>query len=251
MGKTACIILAAGKGKRMDSDSPKPLIELNGKPFIKHLLDSVEASGVCDAPVIVVGNQAELVKQTLGSDYVYVEQTEQLGTGHAVKVCREALEGKVDSVIVLYADHPLVDAKTITSLADLKHTENTVLGMATITVPDFEGWRAAMYSFGRILRDESGNVTEIVEKKDATDEQLQVREVNPALFYFNADWLWNNLETVQNKNAQGEYYLTDLVKIACEQHHPIATVDAPIEAAFGINTKEELALAEAYLQQRS
>jgi bifunctional UDP-N-acetylglucosamine pyrophosphorylase/glucosamine-1-phosphate N-acetyltransferase len=244
MHKTAIIILAAGKGSRMGGDIPKPLIELDGKPFIVHLLDSVEESGVCDELAIVIGNQATLMKETLGPDYTYVLQAEQLGTGHAVKVCRDTLEGKVDSVIVLYADHPFVDSETINELAVINQKENTVMGMATITVPDFDDWRSAMYNYGRIKRDESGNVAAIVEKKDASDEELTIREVNPAFFCFDAAWLWENLETVRNQNAQGEYYLTDLVKIAFEQNRKIASMETHPRAAIGINTPAELKVAE-------
>lgn len=247
MKKTACIILAAGKGSRMGGDIPKPLIELNGKPFIKHLLESIEHSGVCDELVIVIGNQAELMKETLGPNYVYVLQTEQLGTGHAVRMCTETLKEKVDSVIVLYADHPFVDADTIRALAHLNDTENTVMGMATITVPDFSGWYSSMYSYGRILRDQSGNLAAIIEKKDATAAELMIREVNPALYCFNAAWLWKNLDAIKNQNAQGEYYLTDLVKIAFEQNEKIACMEADPKVAIGINTPEDLRLAETFL----
>lgn len=244
MEKTAIIVLAAGKGSRMGGDIPKPLIELNGKPVVEHLLESIKASQVCDELVIVVGNQAERMKETLGRDYTYVLQEEQLGTGHAVKVCREALEGKVDSVIVLYADHPFVDSETIRSLATLRQEQNAVIGMATITVPDFNDWRSALYSFGRVKRDPAGNLSAIIEKKDATPEELLIREVNPALFSFDATWLWENLETIKNDNAQQEYYLPELVRIAFLQHKPIASMEANVKAAMGINTPDELEIAE-------
>lgn len=233
----------------MGGDIPKPLIRLDGKPVIEHLLTSITGSGICDELAIVVGNQATLLKETLGPDLTYVTQREQLGTGHAVKVCRSTLEGKADSVIVLYADHPFIDTKTITALASLRASAGTVMSMATITVPDFNDWRKPLYSYGRVLRDELGQLAAIVEKKDTTEEQLAIKEVSPSFFCFDADWLWKNLEAVKNDNAQGEYYLTDLVKLAFEQHKTIACMDADPKAAIGINTPEELELAEKLVSE--
>ena len=249
MNKTAVIVLAAGKGTRMNSEVPKPLTELNGQPIVQYLLDSIEESQVCDKPIIVVGNKAELVKKTLGPNYTYVFQSEQLGTGHAVKVCKSELEGSADTVIVLFADHPLVTTDTIKALVSLHENSGTVMSMATVTVPDFEDWRSPFYSYGRVLRNESGEFIGIVEKKDATDKELKIREVSPSFFCFNADWLFENIEALRNDNAQGEYYLGDLVEIASKQKLPVASMNIDPHVAMGINTREELEFAKRFITE--
>ena len=235
------IILAAGHGKRMKNDEvPKVLVPLHGKPMIAHLLESIVASGVCERPLLVVGQKADMVKAALGEKYDYVFQQDQLGTGHAVAMTRPVLEGKVAHVMVLYGDHPLVSVKTIRSIADEHFTKKTALTMATVRLPDFNDWRAGFADFGRIIRDAQGNVIAIVEKRDATASQLGITEVNPSYFCFRADWLWNQLALLRNNNSQHEYYLTDLVSAACRDREEIATVQIDAREALGVNTPEQL-----------
>lgn len=247
--QTSVIVLAAGKGKRMGGDLPKPLVPLHGKPVVNFLLESITLSGVCERPTIVVGNGADIMKKTLGPRYEYVYQAEQLGTGHAVKVCREALEGKADTVIVLYADHPFVTGETVRTLENLHKESRAVMSMMTVTVPDFLEWRKPFASFGRVKRDETGALAGIVEAKDATDEEKVIREVSPSFFCFQADWLWKNLDSLKNKNSQGEYYLTDLLGMAFAQGAKVASVQVDPKVAIGINTPEELSLASIFLAE--
>jgi|SRR3989344_778375 len=238
------VILAAGKGKRMNHELPKVLIALEGKPMLSHLLYAVEKSGVDSKPAIVVApGNIDIIKQSVGDNYDYVVQKEQLGTGDAVRSTRALLEGKTDVVMVLYGDHPFLKPETIKTLRDFHRKEGTVLTMMTISVPDFEGWRKPFYDFGRVIRDGQGEVVDIIEKKDTTPDQLKIREVNPSFFCFRADWLWPNLEKLTNKNAQGEYYLTDLVRIAIQGGERIASVDVNPQESIGVNTPEHLALA--------
>ena len=240
--QTDIIILAAGLGKRMQTELPKVLNELHGKPLVLHVLEAVAASGVCESPVIVVGKKREMVIQAVGPDYRYAVQEEQLGTGHAVASAREALGGSTKPVIVLYGDMPYISAETIRTIA-AKHAESGAkLTMATVTVPDFEGWRAGFHDFSRVLRKEDGTIASTVEKKDATPEQLLVTEVNPCYFSFDSEWLWKHLSEIKNANAQGEYYLTDLVKMAVAEGLPIASVSIDAKEALGVNTKEHLDL---------
>jgi len=234
------VVLAAGQGKRMGNpDQPKVLTPLNGKSMLSYLLSAINASGVSDDTVIVVGKGAEEVKKTFGADYSYVLQAEQLGTGHAVLTAKEAL-GSAQHIMVLYGDHPLISPELIKNLAAAHLAGKEVLTMATVRVPNFDGWRSEFKSFAKILRNQSGRIVRIVERKDATVEQADITEVNPAYMCFEADWLWENLAKLDTSNAQGEYYLTDLVKMAVDQGHNIQSVEVGEKEALGINTPEQL-----------
>lgn len=245
MDKIKIIVLAAGHGKRMgNKELPKVLIELKGKPIIKYLLEAVRNSGVDDKPVVVIGQRAEEVKLALGSEYTYIFQTEQLGTGHAVLCTKEELENKAENIMVLYGDHPFVSPEMIKNLAKTHLKENKILTMATVRVPDYNNWRKPLYDFGRIIRDSQGEVCQIIERRDATPQQLKIKEGNPSYFCFKADWLWQNLAQLKNNNVQGEYYLTDLAGIACQQGQEIATVKIEPKEALGINTAGQLKVVE-------
>jgi len=248
MDEIQIVILAAGLGKRMgNKELPKALVKLRGKTLIKYLLESIEKSGVCKKPMIVVGKSADLVKAELGGNYTYILQEQQLGTGHAVACTRKELEGKAEDIMVLYGDHPFVTARMIEDLAQKHIEKGDVLTMAVVKVPDFEGWRHGFYDFGRIIRNNQGKICQIIEKKDANESQKEIREVNPAYFCFKADWLWRNLANLKNNNAASEYYLTDLLSMACAQGQEIATVEINPQEALGINTPEQLALIDKLL----
>ena len=242
--QTNIIILAAGHGKRMQSETPKVLSLLHGKPLIRHLLDSVESSGVSAQPVIVVGQKRELVMAAMGPAYRYAPQEEQLGTGHAVLSAEGHMDPGADSVIVLYGDMPYVSADTIKALAATREATGATLVMATVRVPDFDGWRAGFHDFSRVLRNADGTISRTVEKKDATEEDLFVTEVNPCYFCFDAAWLWPRLKELKNANAQKEYYLTDLVGMAVREGVRIESVSIDPKEALGVNTREHLELLE-------
>lgn len=245
VNKIQVVVLAAGHGKRMArADLPKVLVPFRGKPMIMHLLESIRQSGVCDKPVIVVGQKADQVKQALGSGYTYVFQTEQLGTGHAVAATRSNLEGRVENLMVLYGDHPLVNPITIRRLVQAHAEAGTAITMATVKVQDFSGWRKAFGIFSRVIRGPGGKLIGTVESRDATPEQLAITEVNPAYFCFRAAWLWQNLSLISNNNAQHEYYLTDLVALARQQNKEITTINIGEHEALGVNTAEQLSLIE-------
>lgn len=229
----------------MKSDIPKPLIPVAGEPMIVQLIRSVKASGVDQRPVVVVGAWSEAAfRSTLGDAVDYAVQTEQLGTGHAVKSAREAV-GAVDRVIVLYGDHPFIRPEVIQSIVSLQEMNSDAFVMLTATVPNFEGEFSTFARWGRILRDAAGKVIAIREAKDASSEELAVTEVNPAIFAFNARWGFEALESLKNANASGEYYLTDLVAAAMNTGMPIVTASADPFDVIGINSPEELARAEA------
>lgn len=239
--KTQIIVLAAGHGKRMNSELPKALTPLHGKPFIKHVLDAIVSSGVCENPVIVIGQKGDQVRDILGPSYSYAVQEEQLGTGHAVMMA-ESIAKDADNILVLYADHPLVSSKTIMNLVNTQKEKKATLTMATAIVPDFNDWRSAFISFGKFVRNENGKIKKIVEVKDATKEELEIKEVNPAYMCFDAKWMWKHLHMLKNENAQGEYYLTDLVGMAFNEEQVIETIVIEPKEALGVNTKDQLEL---------
>jgi bifunctional UDP-N-acetylglucosamine pyrophosphorylase/glucosamine-1-phosphate N-acetyltransferase len=243
------IILAAGKGTRMRSEIPKTLTPIGGKPILQHLYESVKASGVDGVPIIVVGHERDQLCANFGGVCEYVVQEEQLGTAHAVKVCRDVVRG-ADAIIVLYGDHPFVSARTLRDLALLHEKSQTVLTMMTTTIPSFEGWYSAYLYWGRVLRDLHGHIMGIREYKDAMESERGIREVNPSFFCFDARWLWENIGQVKNFNAKHEFYLTDLVELAVTQGHEIASMSIPPEEAVGVNNPEECAIAEAVLAKR-
>ncbi len=246
--KIQIVILAAGLGKRMGrSDLPKVLIPFKDKPLVQHLLVAIKESGVCQKPLIVVGQKAEMVKEVLGSSYAYVFQKEQLGTGHALICTKEVLEGKVKDIMVLNGDHPLVTAEMIRKLANYHLKQGKVITMGVVKAPDFNDWKKSLYDYGRIIRDEKGKLIKIVEKKDASLDQLEIKEVNPNYFCFKADWLWQNASDLNNNNAASEYYLTDFLGMACQQGYEIATVEIEPKEALGINTPEQFELVKNLL----
>ena len=238
--KIKIIILAAGKGTRMQSDLPKVLAKVKGKPMIARLLETVEASGIDEHPTIVVGYRKELVMEELGNKSHYAEQKDQLGTGHGVMAAKEHLENRAKHIIVLYGDQPLTSAQTIRKIADKHRASKKKITMATVALPDFADWRACFANFSRIIRNEKGTVIRTIEKKDATDEEQRITEVNPCYFCFDAAWMWNELENLKNDNVQKEYYLTDLIKIATSEGIEIESIEIDAHEALGANTKEEL-----------
>ena len=158
MQNTQVIILAAGKGKRMESDEPKALAILKEKPFLRHILDTLENINFPIGPVIVVGHKKERVKEVIGEGYKYAHQEEQLGTGHAVASAKNSIPENHDTIMVIHVDQPHVSKETILNILKTHNEKKPVITMATVTLPDFADWRAGLYKFGRIIRDTNGNV---------------------------------------------------------------------------------------------
>jgi len=242
MSKFAVIILAAGKGKRMGEGVPKVLRLLNGRPIISYLVNAIKESGVTEKPIIVVSPDHNLVQDFLGDSCNYVLQDKQLGTGHAALCARDFLEGKTEKVIIINGDQPLIKAQTIKKLHDKCNETCCDVTLFTTEVEDFEDWRKTFFNFGRIIRNEEGKILAIREKKDSSPVELEIKEVNPGLMCFNADWLWQHLEKLGNDNAQQEYYLTDLIQMAMDENINIESVKINPEECVGVNTPEELEL---------
>jgi bifunctional UDP-N-acetylglucosamine pyrophosphorylase / glucosamine-1-phosphate N-acetyltransferase len=244
---TKIILLAAGKGKRMESDEPKALLLFKDKPFIQHVLSTVLSLELDTKPVIVVGYKKEKIMEVLGTEkYEYAIQEEQLGTGHAVLCAKDFVKKEDKIVLVISVDQPTVSKETLENII-LKHKEkNSTITIGTVVVSDFEDWRVGMYKhFGRIIRDVDGSVRKIVEFKDAEEDERKIKELNLAIYAFDSDWLWKNIPKLMNENAQGEYYLTDLVKIACDQGKKVEAVPVSnIIEAIHPNSKAELLILE-------
>jgi bifunctional UDP-N-acetylglucosamine pyrophosphorylase/glucosamine-1-phosphate N-acetyltransferase len=243
---TRIVILAGGKGNRMGGNLPKVLMRVHGKSMIKHLLESVEKSGIDNNPIIVVGYKRELVMEELGKEnkqYHYIYQEHQLGTGHAVLCTKDAC-GNVQNIIVLYGDHPFTSTATIKKISEKHSSSGKKITMATVKLKDFKDWRICFENFSRIIRDGNGKIIKDVQFKDANEGERKVTEVNPCYYCFDALWLWENLKTLNKDNAQKEYYLTDLIKIATENGMELESIDIEAKEALGANTKEELEILE-------
>lgn len=246
MEKVQLIILAGGKGIRMDSELPKVLMPLWNKPIIKHLLREVKKSGICERPIVVIGQERELVMKELGEEYDYVVQEEQLGTGHAVLATKPFLQNKAENIMVLNGDMPFIKANTIKKIFKSHLLERADMTMGTVRLPNFEGWRRAFYSFGRIARDKHGKPERIIYGKNLSSKELEILEVDPAIFCFNAKWLWPRLDKLENNNSHSEYYLTDLVGMAIGERNPPNMISVLPKEALGANSKQELEILEKF-----
>lgn len=236
------IILAAGKGTRMVSDLPKPLHQLLGKPMISYVLDA--AAPLADRPpVVIVGYGGEEIQATLGESLQYAEQNDLLGTGHAVQQAETLLKGKSDLILVLYGDMPLIRTETLKDLIETQKVQDGPLSILTLVEETPRG-------FGRILRNENGEIQAIIEESDATTEQLEIKELNAGMYCIQADWLWESLSKIP-LSSKGEYYLTDLVDIAVQEGKSVASVQVEdSQELLGINTRVHLAEAGQVLRSR-
>ena len=234
------IILAAGKGTRMQSAKPKVLQTLADKPLLGHVLDTCQSVNV-DKTIVVYGFGGDQVQQAMQDyDLTWVEQTEQLGTGHAVKVTLPELptEGKS---LILYGDVPLVSATTLTRL---KEANVEGMSMLTLTVNN-------PFGLGRIKRDEQGNIVAIVEQKDASEEEQAIREINSGIYCVDNALLHKYLPNLSNDNAQQEYYLTDIVKMAVADGIAITAIEPDYEFEIeGVNNRQQLASLERSWQAK-
>lgn len=237
------IILAAGDGKRMQSTTPKVMSLLHGRPLVDYVVSAVEQAHLSEKPVIIVSPKHTLVQEFLQDRADYIIQKEQLGTGHAVGSASDLLKNKFEHVVVLYGDMPFIRSSSIEGLIVEHESGANTITMATVVVPNFLDEYRALYSFGRVVRDSSGKIIRSVEMKDASEEEKNIKEVNPCYYCFRSDWLWTHLASLRNINAQSEYYLTDLIKIAIDEGQKISSVSIDPHEAIGINTKEDLETA--------
>ena len=237
------VVMAAGKGTRMKSELPKVLFPILERPMIEYVLDALEKAGV-DKIIVVVGYRNDLVRQTLAHrrNLEFVEQTEQLGTGHAVMACHDKLSSQRDSVMVIAGDSPMVQVDSIRKLFEAYQNEPTEKRPACILGTAHKENPAGL---GRILRDEKGEFQGIIEEKDASPEQKMITEVNMSYYVFHTPDLLEALTHLRTDNAQKEFYITDTPAILRSQGKRVIalTVLKPIES-LGINTIEEAKIVE-------
>ena len=244
MDKTniGAIILAAGKGTRMKSDLPKVLHKINDKALAEYVIDAVYSAGIKKV-CLVIGYQADRVKENLHRDVEYAFQEEQLGTGHAVMCAKEFLD-KCEDVLVLCGDTPLVTASTIKALMDYHRGRGNYVTVLSAMMKDPTG-------YGRIVRDKEGNFIKNVEHKDATDEERKICEINSGIYVFNAKELKEGLGSLTTDNAQGEYYLPDVITAIRDKGLKVGAFSAEDpEDIFGINTVEQLEESKKIIDTR-
>lgn len=232
----AAIVLAAGKGTRMKSELPKGLFRICGQPMAKLVGNTMKEAGA-EQVVVVVGHGGDQMIEALGDGFDYVWQHEQHGTGHAAMMAESVLGNFDGPVVISAADTPLLDATTIRALVDAHRESRAALTVATVHVSDPTG-------YGRMLRDVHNRVTKIVEEKDANPKVKAIKEVNSGLYCVDAQTLFKLLPTLSNKNAQGEYYLTDIVEAVYESGGTIETRSFHADVLIGVNDRWQLALAE-------
>jgi len=242
------VILAAGKGTRMKSDLAKVLHPIGSRSMLSHVISTARELG--DYPIhVITGHGAEQVKQSLSQDQSlqdlgslclnYIQQTKQLGTGHAVQQALPALN-KDSITLILYGDVPLINATTLNKL--IRRVTSTSLGLLTVSLKDPSG-------YGRIVRDSCGSVISIIEQKDATPEQLTIQEINTGIMAVNSAQLQSWLPALSNNNAQGEYYLTDIIAMAVAHDVEINTEHPEAEwEVMGINNRKQQAELERIYQ---
>ncbi len=243
MPNTYAIVLAAGQGTRMKSKLYKVLHPVCGKPMVEHVVDEVSTVGV-DRIVTIVGYGAEAVEETLGTKSEYALQEEQLGTAHAVEQAAPILAGRKGTTLVICGDTPLIQAETMQALLDHHHAQRAKATILTAHTDDPTG-------YGRIIRDEEGYVLRNVEEKDATEKERQVTEINTGTYCFDNEALFEALRRVDNDNAQGEYYLPDVIRILKEDDEIVSAYVTPkFEDMLGVNDRVALSMAERRMRLR-
>ncbi|WP_143870738.1 bifunctional UDP-N-acetylglucosamine diphosphorylase/glucosamine-1-phosphate N-acetyltransferase GlmU [Catenovulum sediminis] len=236
------VILAAGKGTRMKSALPKVLHKIGAKAMVQHVIDASRQLTACQKIIMIYGHGGDKLQSALNNEsLIWVEQAEQLGTGHAVQQVTPHINDD-EQVLILYGDVPLIGAQTLEQLIAVAPAKG--IGLLTVNLPDPKG-------YGRIIRDSEGNVTAIVEEKDADTQQRLINEVNTGILTAPAGLLKNWLSDLDNNNAQGEYYLTDIIAMCSQQGYPIATAQ-PAESyeVEGVNNRLQQATLERIYQQK-
>lgn len=237
------IVLAAGKGTRMKSDLPKVLCQANGRPLVEYVIDSLRVAGV-EKIVVVVGYKADEVQRQLAhyDNIEFATQSQQLGTGHAVMMCKDNINDHDGAVVVVAGDSPMLQSSSIKSLLDDYAASRPGCILGTLIHDNPTG-------LGRIVRDTDGKFTGIVEEKDATDQQRKINEVNMSTYVFDGQKLLTALDRLTDNNAQGEYYITDVPSVLMADDEDVRALPVlkPIEA-LSVNTVEHLADVEAAMK---
>lgn len=243
LGHVTAVVLAAGMGKRMKSSRPKVLHTVLGREMVSYVLGSLAEAGI-EKPIVVIGHEGKQVMDFVGDGCVYAWQREQLGTGHAVQCALPQLDTFTGDVIVTCGDTPLISAESYRRLIEERRRTSSSAVLATMILDDPK-------TYGRIKRDSSGNVLGIVEYRDANKEERLIREVNTGTYCFDGPALKDAIRKITNKNAQGEYYLTDTIAHLLESGRQVrALVHNDPDEFLGVNDPADSALAEEKLGKR-
>lgn len=237
------LILAAGEGKRMKSDTPKVLHKVCGKEMVNHVIDAMRKSGISDVNVIIGNGSEKVIEGTKSRNVLYSLQEEQLGTGHAVICAGKFLSDKKGTVAIFTGDAPLIQKETVEKF--ISFHEQGEFGATLLTSIIDEP-----FGYGRVIRKENGDVLKIVEHKDCSEEELKVKEINCGMYCFRIEDLLSSLKELKNNNAQGEYYLTDVIEIMKNKDIKVGAISADYDETMGINSRMQLADAEKIMRNR-
>jgi bifunctional UDP-N-acetylglucosamine pyrophosphorylase / glucosamine-1-phosphate N-acetyltransferase len=240
---SCAIILAAGEGKRMKSDTPKVLHKICGKEMVNWVIDGIRAASVDDINVVVGKGSEKVIEKTKSRGVSYSVQNEQLGTGHAVICAENFLRGKTGTVAIFTGDAPFITKETIKKFLDFHNDGNYSAAILTSKVNE-------PFGYGRVIRDEKGQVTKIVEHKDCCEAELTVNEINSAMYCFDIEDLLSALKKINNNNSQGEYYLPDVIAVLKTEGKKVGAIDTEFDETKGINSRLELSQGEKIMRNR-
>lgn len=245
MAERIAVILAAGMSTRMNTTMPKVLHEVCGRPMLSYVLDACRQSGVSKIIVVVGYGKEQVIERYQDcDDIVFIEQKERKGTGHAVMCCVEQIAKHTGQVLILCGDAPLIQTETLKTLIEKHESEKSSITLATTVLEDPHG-------YGRIIRDNYGNMQGIVEENDCTGEQRRIKEVNPAYYCFDSHVLLESLDQITPNNAKNEYYLTDAIHITIAKGLKVVAVTAVApEESMGVNDRRQLSYASKIMQER-
>ncbi|RMD01475.1 bifunctional UDP-N-acetylglucosamine diphosphorylase/glucosamine-1-phosphate N-acetyltransferase GlmU [Clostridium autoethanogenum] len=237
------IILAAGEGKRMKSSTPKVLHKVCGREMVNIVIDTVKKAQIENIDVVIGKGSDEVKKHTESRNVKYSFQEKQLGTGNAVLCSTGFLKGKKGTVAIFTGDAPLIKEDTIKKMLSFHNEGGYKATILTSLVNDPSG-------YGRIIREKNGEVSKIVEHKDCSEEELRVNEINSGMYCFDIESLMESLDKIHNDNAQGEYYLTDVIEILKGQEKKVGALPIPFEETMGVNSRVQLSEAERIMRRR-
>ena len=236
------IILAAGKGTRMKSELPKVVHKVNGVPMLKKVSNTLDKTGV-KKKIFILGHKKEDVLLEMG-EIDYIEQQEQLGTGHAVLIAKEEILKNKDNVLITYGDSPLIKEETLKKMEERFIKENIDCILLSCEVND-------PFGYGRIILNKNNEIIDIIEEKEASDEIKKIREINVGVYIFKYESLLKTLDQINNNNEKGEYYLTDAIKILVKESAKVQSYKIYDETEIlGVNSKAQLAIAGKILRDR-
>lgn len=242
MSNVSAIILAAGEGTRMKSKTPKVLHNLLGKPLVVNVIDRTRELGI-EEVIIVIGHGADKIKESLGEKCKYALQEKQLGTGHAVMQAIPYLSNSSKYTLLLYGDTPLITSDSLRKLLDIHQQQDNKATVITSFLDNPTG-------YGRIIRADNDDIEGIVEEKDANPEQKKIKEVNSGMYCFDTETLVKYINAIKNNNAQGEYYITDILEIIRKEGYRVGALIIDEEEIKGINNRVQLAEGQVILQKR-